>query len=119
MEVLWWKGVMTFLPIQLRLQPLALAQETFFASFQNDLDGSLSVSSNVWIEFLSKIPNMKAFTTCHWIKIKFYNNRIAACLWSYCISQNGKQEMECVQVCLSGLLHSANRNMLFAGSTLG
>ena len=116
MAVFCCKVVMTFLAIQLRLQPLAFAQETFVASFQNDLDGSLTVSSNVWIEVLSKIPNMKEFTTCHWIKIKFYNNRIAACLWSYCIVQNGKQEMECVQVCLSGLLHSANRNMLFAGS---
>ena len=52
---------------------------------------------------------------CNWIKIKFYNIKTAACLWSYCTVQTNEDEMECLQVCLGSIDGTLGRNVFIAG----
>ena len=89
--------------------------QTYVASFQTDIIGSPSATSDVWLEYDKDIPSSKDFTVCHWIKVKFYDNDIAAYLWSYCTIQREGQKIECLQVCLEGVAHTANRDLEFNG----
>lgn len=90
-------------------------QETFITSFQTDIHGSPSASDDVWLEFSSPVPKSKEFTICHWIKIKYYNNDFAACLWSYCVVEKAEEQMKCLQLCLTGDVSTANQNLLIQG----
>ena len=94
-------------------QRCANGQKTVIASFQSNLDSSSDPSENVWLEILNEILPSKEFTICHWINIKFFNRGIAACLWSYCIVENKDDPMECLQLCLQGVLDTVNRNLQF------
>ena len=90
-------------------------EATFIASFQTEITGSYSAVSDVWMESSKKIPSLKEFTVCNWIKIKFYNIKTAACLWSYCTVQTNEDEMECLQVCLGSIDGTLGRNVFIAG----
>ena len=85
------------------------------ASFQTGIEGSFSATSDVWMESSKQIPSLKEFTVCHWIKVKFYNIKSVACLWSYCTVQTGNSEMECLQVCLGAVDGTLGRNLFVAG----
>ena len=84
-------------------------EKSFVAFFQPEIDGPLSASNDVWIEFTNKIQESKEFTVCHWINIKFHNFKYAACLWSYCTIQNPKDTMKCLRICMDGDKRSMNR----------
>ena len=90
-------------------------QASFITSFQTNIDGSPSATDDVWLEFSNPVPESKEFTICHWIKIKYYNNDFAACLWSYCGIERADEEMKCLQLCLTGDLSTANQNLLIQG----
>ena len=83
-----WKLIGVALYIQLHLAYVALGRRTFITSFQTDIKSNILASTNVWVEFSTKIPESKEFTVCHCIKIKYYNSDVAACLWSYCTVEN-------------------------------
>ena len=100
----------------LELQCFAKGENSFIASFQTEADGAAVVNTNSWIQFSEPIPSVKEFTTCHWLKIRFYNINIAACLWSYCIVENAQGKMKCVQMCLYGVRNTANSNLLMEGA---
>ena len=87
-------------------------KSSFIASFQTEIDGAAVATTDSWIQFSEPIPSLREVTTCHWLKIKFYNINIAACIWSYCIIENALDKMKCVQLCLYGIKNTANRNLL-------
>ena len=101
--------------IFLESQCFVNGKSSFIASFQTEIDGSTVATTDSWIRFSDPIPSVKELTTCHWLKIKFYNINIAACLWSYCIIENADDELKCIQVCLYGVHNTANRNLLMEG----
>ena len=106
-------GFPLFWLIHLLGQECVIGQKTFIASFQSDLDSTSEPSENVWLEILNDIRPSKEFTICHWINIKFFNRGIAACLWSYCIVENKDDPMECLQLCLQGVLDTVGRELQF------
>ena len=88
-------------------------EKSFIASFQNDIKESFESTSDVWIEFSGKMPSFKEFTVCHWIKIRYFNVDVAACLWSYCtITEN---DLKCLRMCLRGIFNTQNRNLKIVG----
>ena len=89
----------------------AAGKESFVASFQKGIVGSFQATNDVWIEFSNRTYSTEEFTACLWFKLKFYNFKSAACLWSYCTVENAGDEMKCLQVCLRGTLESANRDL--------
>ena len=80
--------------------------KTFQVSFQPNIEGPSSAKNDAWIEFTNKIIASKDFTICHWIKIKFYNFKYAACLWSYCTIKTSGDKMKCLRICLDQRVHS-------------
>ena len=92
---------------------VAFGRKTFVTSFQTNIKDNTLATADVWIEFSSQIPRAREFTVCHWIKIKFYNSDIAACLWSYCTVEKLGHKMECLQVCMKSAYHTMNRNLSF------
>ena len=87
------------------------SEKTFQMSFQPDIDGPSSATNDAWIEFTNKIMASNDFTICHWIKIRFYNFKYAACLWSYCTIKTSSDKMKCLRICLDADKKSANRNL--------
>ena len=87
------------------------SEQSFKISFQPNIDGPSSAMNDVWIEFTNKMLSSKEFTICHWIKIRFYNFKYAACLWSYCTVKNEGDKMKCLRICLEADKYSANRNL--------
>ena len=75
----------------------------------------VAAETNSMIEFSHPITSTKEFTICHWLKIKFYNLNIAACVWAYCFVQNDGDKMKCLQICLQGVYKTANRNLRIIG----
>ena len=105
-----------FLLLFLFLSNVAIGRETsFIASFQTGIVDSYSAGSDVWMESPKKIPSLREFTVCHWIKLKFFNIKFVACLWSYCTVANETDEMECLEVCLASIENTANRNLRILG----
>ena len=101
--------------IYLGLPNLSADRRSFTVSFQKETNGPVSAISNSWIELSEKMPQAKEFTMCHWLKIRFHNLDIAACLWSYCTIENVGETMKCLQVCLHAIKESANRNLRIEG----
>ena len=104
-----------FLIFNFATEKPALGEATFVASFQNEIKGSSSPSSNVWVEFQNDIPHSKEFTVCNWIKIQFFNSDYIGCLWSYCTLELASPQMECVQICIDGVYNTAFRNLKLKG----
>ena len=100
------KFVVLTLFIQLETAYVVSGRQTFIASFQADLKSNTLAATNAWLEFSAKIPSSKEFTVCHWIKIKFFNTDVAACLWSYCTVEKLGQNMECLEVCMHSVHHT-------------
>ena len=86
--------------------------KTFIMSFQRDLKVPDSASNEVWIEYKNKIHPAKEITVCHWIKIRYFNFKYSACLWSYCIQKSNKDKMKCLRLCINGVLNTANREVI-------
>ena len=116
MKMFMWKPLSYALFIQLDVMYAASGTQTFMTSFQSNIKDNTLASSDVWIEFSNQIPQAKEFTVCHWIKLKFYNSAIAACLWSYCTVENSGDKMDCLQVCIISASHTLNRNLMFQRS---
>ena len=113
--MLVWTLFSYALVIQVDLANTASGRKTFVASFQTKIKDNSLANENVWVEFSGKIPRSKEFTVCHWIKIKFHNSDIAACLWSYCTIESAGQNMECLQVCMESASRTQNRILRFVG----
>ena len=109
------KRLMYIAIIYLNLEGPVAGEETFVASFQKDIIGVHTASTTAWMNFSNPIPESKEFTVCHWIQIKFFNQDIAACLWSYCTIDKISERMECLQVCMQAMYETANRNLKFEG----
>ena len=107
------RGIKNILLFLLVMCKSVSCQQRFVASFQKDIEGSFSATSDVWIEFSKKIPPFEQFTACHWIKIKFYNLKVAANLWSYCTIKDSGDKMRCLQAFMTGNLQTANRDLVF------
>ena len=88
-----------------------IGQKYFTAGFQSSSSAFSKPDDNVWLEFRGNIHPSKELTVCHWTKIKFFNNGIDACLWSYCTIENQSNPMECLQLCYWGIEDNANRNL--------
>ena len=89
------------------------SEKSFMISFQSQYNKTVRPSAKEWIEFKNEIPDTSEFTSCQWIRTKYYNRRIAINLWSYCTLQYAKATMECIQFHLHDFLDSASRNLLF------
>ena len=89
--------------------------KNFMISFQKDLNVPDLASSDVWVEYKNKIVSTKEFTVCHWIKIRYFNLKYAACLWSYCVLKTKDTKMKCLRLCLNGVWNTANRNVVLLG----
>ena len=87
-------------------------KQTFVVSFQPNIIGSHFATNDSWIEFNQSIPKVNEFTVCHWIRIKFFNFKYAACLWSYCTIANEGDKMKCLRLCLNGVFKTANRQTI-------
>ena len=121
-----WHKVIEMKALLLTIKPILLlccillhfatCKESFVASFQKGIKGPYQAANNVWIEFSNQTYSTKEFTSCLWFKLKFYNFKSAACLWSYCTVENLGDKMKCLQVCLKGDLESANRNLIIVAS---
>ena len=84
---------------------------SFVASFQNNIVGPHLATNDVWIEFTNRINATQEFTSCLWFRLKFYNYKYVACLWSYCTVEAPGDEMKCLRICLSGVPEFANREL--------
>ena len=105
-------GIRSILLVCLGLQNHVAAQSTFAVSFQTDIEGPFLANSSTWIEFSNKMPSAKEFTVCHWLRIKYFNLNIAACLWTYCtIEYSTEDNMNCLELCLMANKSTANRNL--------
>ena len=110
------KATLLLFLLYVNVSDLIICQETSFtASFQTGIVGPFSATSDVWMESTKQIPSLQEFTVCHWIKVKFYNIKSVACLWSYCTIQTENSEMECLQVCLGAVDGTLGRNLFVAG----
>ena len=89
--------------------------DSFIASFQDDIEGSHAATSKSWLEFPSKLTSAREFTSCHWLKMKYFNLKTSGCLWSYCVQEKENAKMICLQTCLQGIYDVANRNLKFQG----
>ena len=92
-----------------------VGEKSFLAWFQPEIKGSASASSDVWMEFSNPIPQVKEFTICQWLYIKFFSRDIAACLGSYCTIEHDGDKMECLQFYMNGVANTANRNLQIVG----
>ena len=101
--------------IKTGLYEVSSSEQTFIASFQPDLEGPDSAANDVWFEYKNKIAPSKEFTICHRIKVKFFNFKYAACLWSYCTEKNEGDKMKCIRLCINGVLTTANREVILLG----
>ena len=110
-----YKYLGCFLIFNLVTEKVAIGEATCVASFQNEIKGSSSPSSNVWVEFQNDIPHAKEFKVCNWIKIQFFNSDYIGCLWSYCTLEIPSPKMECVQICIDGVYDTAFRNLKLKG----
>ena len=99
--------------IYLSIQKYVASKETFIASFQPSIEGPLSATNDVWIEFTRQLKPTRDVTICHWIKIKFFNLKYVACLWSYCTVKRKGEKMKCLRLCLNGVRKSASRDLHF------
>ena len=99
----------------LRMNDGANIEKSFMVSFQKDLIVPDLASNDVWIEYKNKIIPTKEFTACHWIKIRYFNLKYAACLWSYCILETKDTKMKCLRLCINGVMSTANRNVVLLG----
>ena len=115
MDMFLRKLLTAVLSIHIYLAKSVTATLGYVASFQTDITGSPSATSNVWIEYEKHIPMAKDFTVCHWIKIKFYNIDTSASLWSYCTIEKEGQKMECLQAEMMGNIQTAYRDLEFLG----
>ena len=86
--MIYWTGTQYIWLLVLAIGRFVSCKQSFTASFQKDIQGSSSATTDVWIEFSKHIPSTMEFTTCHWTKIQFYNLKTAATLWSYCTIKN-------------------------------
>ena len=75
--------------------------KSYTVTFQSDINGPHLASTNVWIEYLENIPPAAEFTSCLWVKIKYFNFKYAACLWSYCMTKDNKSDMKCLRICFA------------------
>ena len=103
-----------YLSISCILITFATGKNTFLMSFQGEIEGPEQASNDAWIEFSNAIPSAKEFTSCFWMKLRFYNFKYAACLWSYCTVQNLGNKMKCLRICLKGITESGNRDLAIA-----
>ena len=87
-------------------------EQSFIVSFQPDIKGSDFATNNSWIDINQSIPKLNEFTICHQIKIKFFNFKYAACLWSYCTIRREGDKMKCLRLCLNGVFKTANRQTI-------
>ena len=110
-----FSNIKACLLIFLCLQKLVKGNQSFVVSFQTDINGPFAAKTNSMIEFSNPISSAEEFTVCHWLKIKFYNLNIAACIWAYCFVQNDGDKMQCLQICLQGVYTTANRNLRIIG----
>lgn len=89
-----------------------LGEKSFVASFQSKSNGAMNPSHNHWIEVLNDISSVASFTSCLWIKVRFFNKNIAAMLWSYCISEKSDKEIDCIEVFLEADVSTASRTLI-------
>ena len=100
--------------IYLILFPIIGTKETFIASFQDELSEPKDASTNSWLDFPKNQNDFKSsqeFTACLWFKLKFYNFKYAACLWSYCTLEYLGDQMKCLRLCLKEVNQAANREL--------
>ena len=90
------------------------SKEGFIATFQNGIDNSDLHAIDHWMEYTSPIPRFKDFTSCQWIKIKYFSNGFMP-IWSYCMIRKRSENMECLQIGLNTVSSSADRNFKTEG----
>lgn len=92
-----------------------LGQQSFIASFQSKSNGAMNQSDNQFIEFLNDIPSVALFTSCLWIKVRYFNKKIAAMLWLYCTSDKSDKDIDCIEVFLDADMSTASITLIIKG----
>ena len=81
-------------------------EESFLLAFQN----SKGLSPDEWAEFDGKVPHLKAFTSCHWEKLHFFNIKSHS-IWNYCTIKNRTASIDCTQMWYRRGLVAAGRDI--------
>ena len=108
------KRLVFFICVQFLVLNSSCHAKTFAVKFQSDIVGPHLAFTDVWIEYIEKIPPVKEFTSCQWVKIKYFNFKYAACLWSYCMVKDDQMGMKCLRICMKSVWSSANRDLSFS-----
>ena len=91
-----------------------IPQNTFIATFQDDIDNTYSHRTDQWMEYKYEIPQFTSFTSCLWIKLKYFSDGFIP-LWSYCMRRDNSSNMECLQIGLKGVSSTLNRDIKTEG----
>merc|ERR1712240_613544 len=89
------------------LIPNTFCQQSFLLAFQK----SKGLSSSEWAEYNGDIPHIKAFTSCHWEKLQFFNRK-SHYVWNYCTIKRSTDNMECIQMWYKRDITSAGRDIV-------
>ena len=86
------------------------AESSFFLSFSK----ASTLSKVESAEFLEPMPDLKAFTVCHWDKPKYFNDQTNY-IWNYCVHtkqmERTKQKIDCFGLDKRLVASTANRHM--------
>ena len=86
------------------------ADSSFFLTFSKA--GRLSKVESA--EFLETMPDLKAFTVCHWDKPRYFNDQTNY-IWNYCVRTeemaNTTQKIDCFGLDKRLVASTANRHM--------
>ena len=105
------KYILTVLSIS-RMLGFFSCHNSFYIPFQPLSTGAFSPSTEEWIEFTNKIPNAKEFTSCQWIRTKYFNMDISVMFWQYCTTQFKDELDECMELYLDKSPKTANRDVV-------
>ena len=110
---------MKILILVIRVLPIEKIRgdDSFIISFQQNANGITNPSNSVWIEFSKQITSASSFTSCLWLKAKYFNKNIAIVLWAYCISEGNEEKVDCLQIFLDGDSSTAMRTVVIKAFT--
>ena len=59
---------------------------------------------------IGEVPRLKAFTSCHWEKLHFFNIKSHS-IWNYCTIKHSADNIDCIQMWYKRGLSAAGRDI--------
>ena len=90
----------------IKVEGTDIETDSFYVSFQR----SRALSTEEWIEYKGKMPDLKEFSVCHWDRPTSFNDN-ANTIWGYCFKNSKIEKINCFDLAIRLQKSSANRHL--------